>query len=625
MDVFPYRYRPGQRELVGFIDGSVRDGMCPVIEAGTGTGKTITSLAGAIPIAREKDLKIVYLTRTKSQQLQVIRECGHIEGTVCAALQGRTAQSCPMMRGDADLRTGTPEEISKLCSEYKRRTENGCACPYFANLEGISVEHWLDVLHRNPEPEAFADVCEKAMFCPYELMKHLFPYADVVAASYPFVFAPQILSRFEEWIGTPLERMLIIVDEAHNLPDYLRDIQTYEYSRYSMEMAEKEARKEGDHEIHDGLRITDLASVLREVLDAAAREYLIDEDGIIPPHFVEEELMSRLGATSVALGRMAKGLQDMGDIIEEKLKQKRKLPRSYIGSMGRFLELWMTERDEYGVRLVIGGDNPRFQAYCMDPAPAAEPLNASFSSILMSGTLEPLEDFAKEIGLERPAVRRLGSVFPPDNLLTLYTDRVSMRYEDRRLEENYRLLTDMLIDTVNSVRVNTAVFFPSYDFMDLMTDDGLVDRLGRDVFFERRGMPQGELMETFERFRTSEGSVLFAVTGGRISEGLDFPDRSLELAVIVGIPFPKPTAKSRAMVRYYDRRFGDGRRWVTIVPASRKMRQSIGRLIRSETDRGVAVVLDRRVASMGLDAMLCSDIPSAVSAFFNSGRREGRN
>ena len=540
MDVFPYRYRPGQRELVGFIDGSVRDGMCPVIEAGTGTGKTITSLVGAIPIAREKDLKIVYLTRTKSQQLQVIRECGHIEGTVCAALQGRTAQSCPMMRGDADLRTGTPEEISKLCSEYKRRTENGCVCPYFANLEGISVEHWLDVLRGNPEPEAFADVCEKAMICPYELMKHLLPYADVVAASYPFVFAPQILSRFEEWIGTPLERMLIIVDEAHNLPDYLRDIQTYEYSRYSMEMAEKEARKEGDHEIHDGLRITDLASVLREVLDAAAREYLIDEDGIIPLHFVEEELMSRLGATSVALGRMAKGLQDMGDIIEEKLKQKRKLPRSYIGSMGRFLELWMTERDEYGVRLVIGGDNPRFQAYCMDPAPAAEPLNASFSSILMSGTLEPLEDFAKEIGLERPAVRRLGSVFPPDNLLTLYTDRVSMRYEDRRLEENYRLLTDMLIDTVNSVRVNTAVFFPSYDFMDLMTDDGLVDRLGRDVFFERRGMPQGELMENVLKL------------AGKIAKNAPIAVRHCKKAINDGISLPIEKA-----VEVEEKLFGD--------------------------------------------------------------------
>ena len=616
MDVFPYHYRPGQRELVAFIDGAVRDGMCPVIEAGTGTGKTITSLAGAIPVARERDLKIVYLTRTKSQQLQVIRECGSIGGVVCAGLQGRTAQSCPMMRDDPDLRTGTPEEISKLCSEYKRRKEGGCACPYFSNLEGISEEHWLGVLRDSPDPESFAKVCEEAGICPYELMKHLLPHADVVAASYPFVFAPQILSRFEEWIGTPLHRMIFIVDEAHNLPDYLRDIQTYEYSRYSMEMAEKEARKEGDHEIHDGLRITDLASVLREVLDATVREYLIDEDGIIPPYFVEEELMSRLGVTSVSLGKMAKGLQDMGDIIEEKLKQKRKLPRSYIGSMGRFLELWMSGRDDCGVRLVIGGNNPCFQAYCMDPSPAAEPLNSSFSSVLMSGTLEPLEDFSKELGLERPALRRLGPVFPPDNLLTLYTDRVSMRYEDRCLEDNRRAMKEMIVSTVNAVHVNTAVFFPSYEFMDQMTGEGLVDDLGREVFFERRGMPQGELMETFERFRTSDGSVLFAVTGGRISEGLDFPDKSLELAVVVGIPFPKPTAKSRAMVRYYDARFGDGRRWVTVVPASRKMRQSIGRLIRSETDRGVAVILDRRVASMGLDAMLCSDIPSAVSAFF---------
>lgn len=619
MDVFPYRYRPGQRELVEFIDGSIRDGMCPVIEAGTGTGKTITSLAGAIPVARERDLKIVYLTRTKSQQLQVIRECGSIGGVVCAGLQGRTAQSCPMMRDDPDLRTGTPEEISKLCSEYKRRKEGGCECPYFANLEGASEEHWLDVLRSDPEPEAFARICEDSTICPYELMKHLLPHADVVAASYPFVFAPQILSRFEEWIGTPLERTIVIVDESHNLPDYLRDIQTYEYSRYSMEMAEKEARKEGDQEIHEGLRISDLASVLREVLEATAREYLIDEDGIIPPGFVEEELMSRLGVTSVALDRMAKGLQDIGDIIEEKLKQKRKLPRSYIGSMGRFLELWMSERDDCGVRLVIGGDNPCFQAYCMDPSPAAAPLNSSFSSILMSGTLEPVEDFAKELGLERPAIRRSPSPFPSDNLLTLYTDRVSMKYEDRRLEDNYRLLRGMLMDAVNSVRVNTAVFFPSYDFMDFMTDDGLVEDLGRDVMFERRGMPQGELMETFERFRTSEGSVLFAVTGGRISEGLDFPDKALELAIMVGIPFPKPTAKSRAMVRYYDARFGDGRRWVTIVPASRRMRQSIGRLIRSETDRGVAVVLDRRAASMGLGAMLCSDIPFAVSSFFHNG------
>lgn len=616
MDVFPYEYRPGQRELVGFIDRSARDGLCPVVEAGTGTGKTVTSLAGTLPLARERDLKVVYLTRTKSQQAQVVRECSAIGGIVCIGLQGRSASACPMMRDDPDLRSGTSEEISKLCSEYKRRTEDGFACPYFANLEGADEEHWLSVLaQEGMTPERFAQVCEEATVCPYELLKHLLPRADVIAASYPFVFVQPILSRFEQWVGVPIERMLVIADEAHNLPDYLREVQTYEYSQWSMDMAEKEAREFGDQEIHGGITITDVSAVLKEVLEATVREYLIDEDGIIPPHFVEEELMSRLGVTSVALGRISRGLMDFGDIVEEKRKQRRKLPRSYIGIMGRFLDAWMADDDPYSVRLIIGGTNPCFQSYCMDPAPAAAPLNACFSSLLMSGTLEPLEEFVREMGLERAVLRRQPSPFPPDNLLTLYTDRVSMRYEDRFLEDNYRTLRDMLLDTVNSVRVSTAVFFPSYDLMDRMVDEGIVDRLGRDVYFEHRGMPQGELMETYDRFRTSPGSVLFCVTGGRMSEGLDFPGETLELAVLIGIPFPRPTAKLRAMTRYYDRRFGDGRRFVSTIPATRKMRQSIGRLIRSETDRGVAVLLDRRVASLDLGAMLCSDIPSAVAAF----------
>ena len=111
------------------------------------------------------------------------------------------------------------------------------------------------------------------------------------------------------------------------------------------------------------------------------------------------------------------------------------------------------------------------------------------------------------------------------------------------------------------------------------------------------------------------------MTGGRISAGLDFPDKSLELAVLIGIPYPKPTAKMRAMTRYYDAKFGDGRLYVSIIPASRKMRQAIGLHIRSETDRGVAVILDRRAASLrDISPMLCGDIPAAVTSFFSQDR-----
>ncbi len=622
-DLFPYEYRPGQRELVRFISNTVDDRMSPVVEAGTGTGKTVSVLAATLPTVLERGMKVIYLTRTKSQQKQVIREAAAIgHGILCVGLQGRTAASCPMMRDDPDLASGTSEEISKLCSEYKRRDAGECRCRFYANIEHTDIESWVErIREEHPEPEGFARLCEEAELCPYEMLKYALPHADVIAASYPFVFMPQILARLVDWIGIPLHRTVIVVDEAHNLPDYLRDVQTFEYSRAALDLAEKEARENGDSEVHEGLTVTDIVGVLREVLGYAVKEYLIDDDGILPPYFLEDELMSRLGMTSVSIMRIVQALEDIGDSIAERKKQRRKLPRSYIGSMGRFMRAWLTGSEDCHVRLVLGGDNPCFQSYCMDPSGASDPLNECFASVHMSGTLEPIDAYIRDIGLDRAVPTTLNGFFPRENLLTLYTDGVSMRYEDRFIESNYARLRQLLYDTVNSVRVNTAVFFPSYQFMDRMLDDGVASDLGRDIYYERRDMPQEELMEVFDSFRTSEGSVLFCVTGGRISEGLDFPDKSLELAVLIGIPYPKPTAKMRAMTRYYDAKFGDGWLYVSIIPASRKMRQSIGRLIRSETDRGVAVILDRRAASLrDISPMLCGDIPAAVTSFFSQDR-----
>ena len=622
-DLFPYEYRPGQRELVRFISNTVDDGMSPVVEAGTGTGKTVSALAATLPTVLERGMKVIYLTRTKSQQKQVIREAAVIgHGILCVGLQGRTAASCPMMRDDPDLASGTSEEISKLCSEYKRRDAGECRCRFYANIEHTDIDSWVErIREEHPEPEGFARMCEEAELCPYEMLKYALPHADVIAASYPFVFMPQILARLVDWIGIPLHRMVIVVDEAHNLPDYLRDVQTFEYSRAALDLAEKEARENGDSEVHEGLTVTDIVGVLREVLGYAVKEYLIDDDGILPPYFLEDELMSRLGMTSVSIMRIVQALEDIGDSIAERKKQRRKLPRSYIGSMGRFMRAWLMGAEDCHVRLVLGGDNPCFQSYCMDPSGASDPLNECFASVHMSGTLEPIDAYIRDIGLDRAVPTTLNGFFPRENLLTLYSDEVSMRYEDRFIESNYARLRQLLYDTVNSVRVNTAVFFPSYQFMDRMLDDGVASDLGRDIYYERRDMPQEELMEVFDSFRTSEGSVLFCVTGGRISEGLDFPDKSLELAVLIGIPYPKPTAKMRAMTRYYDAKFGDGRLYVSIIPASRKMRQSIGRLIRSETDRGVAVILDRRAASLrDISPMLCGDIPAAVTSFFSQDR-----
>jgi len=119
----------------------------------------------------------------------------------------------------------------------------------------------------------------------------------------------------------------------------------------------------------------------------------------------------------------------------------------------------------------------------------------------------------------------------------------------------------------------------------------------RRLLIEDQEMTQGALMDLVTRFRqgsTRNGATLFSVMGGRISEGMDFPAEELEIAVIVGIPYPRPSARQRGLQNYYENKFGKGFEYTVHAPAARKLLQSIGRLIRNESDRGVAIILDKR-------------------------------
>jgi DNA excision repair protein ERCC-2 len=178
----------------------------------------------------------------------------------------------------------------------------------------------------------------------------------------------------------------------------------------------------------------------------------------------------------------------------------------------------------------------------------------------------------------------------------LYLEDVTTRYEDIIKDEGIiPKMEDHTVALCNTLDRHIVVFFPSYQLMDRFLQDGVLRRIRRKVHMERRGMPQTELMAEVEKFKSSsEGAVLFAVMGGRVSEGVDFPDRELEVAVIEGIPYPKPTAKQRALLHYYEIKFGRGWEYTVKAPVTRKLLQAVGRLIRTETDVGAAVILDRR-------------------------------
>jgi len=254
--------------------------------------------------------------------------------------------------------------------------------------------------------------------------------------------------------------------------------------------------------------------------------------------------------------------------------------------------------EEYYVKLIVGGDNPYFEGSCLDPSLACQFFHEAAGSLHMSGTLAPLYEYRDSIGLPGDSVlRTFPSPFPRENRLVLYSEQVSTKFEEMAQDEGMvPRIEGHVINICNTIDRNIVVFFPSYSLLERFLADGVLKKVRKRVHLEERGMPQAELMETVALFKqyTLDGNVLFAVMGGRVSEGIDFPDRELEVAILVGIPFPKPTAKQRALLHYYEMKFGRGWEYTVKVPAVRKMLQAIGRLIRTETDIGAAVILDRR-------------------------------
>ena len=618
--LFPYEPRGSQLEIVDFVKNEISKGSSVVFESGTGTGKTVCALSGVLETTLDNKRKVVYLTRTKSQQKQVIHECKAISknrNIVCIAVQGRNESTCPFMKDDPELSTGTPEEMSRLCSELKKK-KGMEGCPYYCEMSPEKIKEATDFLRtQHPNSEDMTAYAKKQGLCPYELMKLLLPYADVIVAPYPFIVMPSIRRHFLQWMNVCIEDIVIIVDEAHNIPDYLRETMTAKYTENALLMMEKESSKQGDPDLYNGIRAPDVAKVFMECMKEAAEEFLRGDDGLIPPYFLEEGMMSGLGLSSVSLGKIYRALVDIGETVAEKKRQNRKLPRSYMGSFGRFLQQWTASDDEMYVKLITAPPNASFESYCLDPSPAAEPFRECFASVHMSGTLQPLDNYTQMLDITARC-ESFPSPFNPSNLLTIYAEDSTTKYDEMlRDPGNMMRLKDHTVRIIRSVQKNSAVFFPSYSMMESFISDGIPELLERNVYYERQDQGQQELMEEIEKFRISENGVLFAVSGGRVSEGIDFPDRDLELSILVGIPYPRPCARIRALERYCDIRHGNGWEYAVRTPTVRKMRQTVGRLIRSGTDRGVAVILDRRTATIAeLNARPSSDPATDVMNFF---------
>jgi DNA excision repair protein ERCC-2 len=654
--LFPYRPRPGQELILREVATLTRTGGALIVEAATGSGKTVAALAPLLEHAIRADHKVLYLVRTHSQQQQVLTEARAIahragEPFLAVGLAGRQKR-CTLLESTADFGSATAEESGKLCADRKRVTQAALeagqlleppaelpaggpvdladldGCPYYAKVLQADLDALVErFAERLPSPPEYEEYCRTESLCAYELSKKLLPKARLVLAPYAFFFHPHVRQSLFSWMGVGPDRLDLVLDEAHNLPDYLRELSSVVLPREALKRARGEIAERGDFAFPDGLHATELFDRAGSALDELVKEFAPEDDGVLPPNALEDALLGAVGGTSHRLDTYLGSLVSWGESLREERRKARQIPRSAVHAVALTLLSWPRLEPPQYVKVVTREPRPALEAYSVDARGPAEPVGECHLSVHLSGTLRPLEGYRDALGL--PETSRslvLPSPFPLENRRLYFDPGISTRFEEIQADpEAVPRLARRVAEVLRELPVRTAVFFPSFALMEQVLAAGLREELPREAVIESRGTPMADLWRALEGFRRgAENGVLLGVTGGRIAEGVDFPDDELEAVVLVGLPFPKPTARREALRTYLDLTTGHGWEYCVLAPTQHAMLQALGRLIRSETDRGIGILLDHRAAQFasalpGLEPL--GDLSEIVREFY--GRPSG--
>lgn len=630
----PYSLRSNQSKIIDCIQSVLKDRNHLVLEAPTGSGKTFSSLAAALPFIVKSDMKIVYCVRTNSQQKQVIYELQQFKKSgnniKVVAIQGREAL-CPQQKNDSELKKSNWSEKSKICKSLKLKSKLGdSGCPFYSKLlsggESLTKKWSSEIL----TAQEFSKQAEEEGICPYELNKLMLKEAQVVIVPYVYFFDEFIRKYMLGWMGTSIDKVIAIVDEAHNLPDWARGAASESMTLKSINHAINEVKDYG-YQLPEGRDPIHFLNLVEAAMEKLSEEHISDEEdeGHLPSHIVsldsevatfETEMMSLGAMTLYRLKQDSTEISKMGQQTRQYLLDKGKRPRSYLGSVGDFLCRWLDSIDSHTIRL-IGHKPLRLEKVCLDPRLMTGFLENTAGVVLMSGTISPLDMFRDLIGLKSSTIlEKTKSIFPVKNRKIVYLDDVTTSYSELNSKPNLwnKIVSKLELITTN-FNGNIALFFPSYKLLELALENL---QLKKPVYREYSGMDQEELMQTVESFKSDSGAVLAGVMGGRLAEGIDYPDTSLEMAVIVGIPYPSPSVRQNALQHYYDISF-NGRGWKFAVesPAVRKLLQAAGRVVRSESDRGFIVIADSRTGRFSEyipELERSDDIVSEIGDFFEA-------
>lgn len=553
---FPFsEKRAGQRELMKAVYQAMNQKEILYAIAPTGIGKTMATLFSALKTLKKKD-KLFYLTAKGS---------------------GKNAPvDAVKLLTEKGLRIKTIDITAKrkICNAgLKNCNPDDCpfAVGYFDRLKDATMDIFAN--HDVYDKDLILQVSNHHKICGFEFSLYLSYFCDIVIADYNYVFDPK--AHLVRYFDDDTYQPKVLVDEAHNLISRSKEMYSAEISE--LDIRTLRARLNG---VKPSVR-----GDCNKALEAmnSTREMLADK-ALYSSQLPNTDLNTCLKQISAKCDQ----------IFEENKK---------IGNKDDIMEIYFKILDFIRISEVFGanhrqlvkliGDEVSVQYYCLDASDfLLDTIRSSiYGIVFFSATLYPIEYHCNLLTKGEGKYLELSSPFPPTNLEILIQNRISTKYKDRASS------IDTIIETIEIVTKehsgNYIVFFPSYQYLQMVVDS--IEETDYELIIQKNNLTDAEKQDIIQKFKTTTNTkVGMFVMGGVFSEGIDFIGDALSGVIIVGVGLPMVCDENNILKDFFEEIYHQGFEYAYVYPGFTKVIQAVGRVIRSDTDRGIAVLIDER-------------------------------
>jgi len=601
--IFPFpKMRKHQDRMIEAVSSALEQQSNLLVSAPTGIGKTVAALYAALRFAARHSFSVFFLT-SKTTQQKIVADTLRLWNLEPGSQPGG-APELPVFNS---LILRSKEKICANDVVFCHESRCRYARAFFQKLEESNVR--ADLLAEGIiTPERVYAAAVEQELCPFELSMEMLTRVDVTVCDYNYVYDPAAFDRME---AIDRSRTILIVDEAHNLYSRARDHFSPELALIPIEALRGslrpmlgfgnetepqsvfawEAPSAPDAQRPSGSFLgrldkfleriegvfSDLLASFPEVYESGNAVVSLDRECFVELRSQLDELMKRY----LIYQRRSGHVQD-----EDRLLQ-------CFYSISDFCQVVAMEGEEFVHTLSTGGGSTRLKIVCVDPARQLRRVNERYRSVIaMSATLSPMEFYRDVLGFDRDTeLLALPSPFPRENRRILIVPEVSTAYQQRA--KHFPRIARIIEEVVSIRPGNYFAFFPSFEFLKEVAR--LVRLKDSELLIQDRIMPDHHRSALLEKLKSPDKRhLVLAVQGGVFAEGVDYPGELAVGAIIVGPGLPKVSFEQELMRQFYEEAYSKGFEYAYLYPGMNRVVQSAGRIVRSETDRGVIVLLDKR-------------------------------